>query len=73
MTTFFAPEMMEGLIQAITGNYTCVQGGSLKKNTSQLVLKEVHHFAAYRIERHPLHHVLLHQAVPVQAMLPLRG
>ena len=29
------PEMMEGLIQAITGNYTCVQGGSLKKNTSQ--------------------------------------
>jgi len=29
------PEMMEGLIQAITVNDTCIQGDSLKKNTSQ--------------------------------------
>lgn len=29
------PEMMEGLIQAITGNYTHANGGSLKKDTSQ--------------------------------------
>ena len=31
------PEMMEGLIQAITGNYTCVQGGSLKRTLLSFV------------------------------------